>query len=253
MQQLKKLAVGVLITLGSTGIAVASSNPVIPQLLQNLQAEGGQLHKIFQVSEHINGFAMTLGNEDLIIYASADGQHLFQGNLIDNNARNLTEAYADRHLPKPDFSTAIPLFEDGKWFETHDAEGDTTLYVIHDPRCPYCVRSMDMIMERQYEKGVKVRWVPVAALGKESLQMASVMLASEDPIKFQTDVNRGHKPTARELQAGAPFEQDVMNNSNLMRSIKATGTPAYLVVNEKEGTAHVIHGFRPNDVARAWR
>lgn len=235
------------------GLLLASSQLVIPDLIKSLEAEGGQIHTTFKVSEHLNGFAMSLGAEQIILYATPDGQHIFQGALVDNNARNLTEGFADRYLPKPDFSAAVAEFANAAWFETHDSEADKTLYVIHDPRCPYCLRSMDMLVDHQFEKGVRVRWLPVAALGNESLKISAAMLAEKEPLKFQRDIANGHSLTPRQREAGNQHEQSVMNNTQLMRLIQATGTPAYLLVDEKTGTVNVIHGFRPNDVARAWR
>lgn len=242
-----------LASLGAVSIAGADSKLIIPKLLQDLQSEGGQIHKAFKVSEYLNGFAMSLGSEQVIIYSTTDGKHLFQGNLVDNDAKNLTEVFANQHLPKPDFSKAIPLFEEGSWFETHDTDADITLYVLHDPRCPYCTRSMDSIMERKHQKGVKVRWVPVAALGKDSLNLAAGLLGSKNPIKLQTDITNGHRLTDRESQAAEKHKQSVMDNSQLMRTIQASGTPAYMVVDEKAGVVkQIIHGFRPNDVNKIW-
>lgn len=255
MLLLKKtiLSTVILASLGVVSLVSANGKLITPKLLQDLESEGGQIHGSFKVSEHLNGFAMSLGSEQVIIYSTTDGKHLFQGNLVDNNAKNLTEDFANKHLPKPDFSAAIPLFEKGHWFETHDADADITLYVLHDPRCPYCTRSMDSIMERKHQKGVKVRWVPVAALGQDSLNLAAGLLASDNPVKLQTDITNGHRLTERESKAAEKYKQSVMDNSKLMRTIKASGTPAYLVVDEKAGVVkEIIHGFRPNDVNKIW-
>lgn len=244
----------VLTSLVGVGAASAKEKITTPKLLLDLESEGGKIYKAFKVSDHLNGFAMELGAEQLIIYATADGKHLFQGNLVDNNAINLTDSFAEKHIPKPDFSNAVPLFEKAKWFETHDTEADTTLYVIHDPRCPYCTRSMDMIMGLEHQKGVKVRWVPVAALGQESLNFSAALLESTTPIALQTDITNGYRLTERDTKASEKHKQSIMDNTKLMRSIKATGTPAYMVVDEKTGTVkQIIHGYRPNDVEKIWR
>lgn len=64
-----------------------------------------------------------------------------------------------------------------------EGNGDmaNTLYIIIDPRCPYCRKAYSMT--RKYiEKGATIKWIPTAALGDpmNGIPMAAAILQSED-------------------------------------------------------------------------
>lgn len=245
------LAAAVSFTMGMSLTAIASNE--IPDLIQDMRERGGELHEVFKVSDYLIGYAMSLGSDQIIVYATPDGQHLFSGDLVNNRAQNLTEIYAQQYLPQPDFSAVIPEFEEASWIETHDSDAEKTLYVIHDPRCPYCKQAFELIMQNEHRDGVKVRWLPVAALGQESVVQSSALLAAENPIQLQRDLDNGYELSRQERDSATKHRDDVMRNSQLMRKIEASGTPAFMVVNEStQEVENIVHGFRPNVINQLW-
>lgn len=245
------MAAGIAITLPA--LASDPIKPPAPPLLEKLQAEGAKLHNSFYVSEHLNGFAMTIGSDQVIVYATKDGKLLFNGALMDNNSKDLTSDFEKKYLPKPDFSDSLGKLENSSGFTTHDEQATKTLYVLHDPNCPYCKKAFNQIQLASSRPGIKVKWIPVAALGKSSAEKSAAMLASDNPVQLQRDFDNGYLPSKSELNEGAKHIQSVIDNTKLLKLIGATGTPAFVLADTAKGeTLDVIYGYHPAKIERIW-
>lgn len=55
---------------------------------------------------------------------------------------------------------------------------DKTLYIVFDPRCPYCHQAYTALRE-QIRKGVSVMWIPVAVLGDDKVRQESMRWIAE--------------------------------------------------------------------------
>ena len=249
----KALSIAVSVSFTLPALALDPIKPPAPPLLEKLQAEGAKLHNSFSVSEHLNGFAMTIGSDQVIVYATKDGKLLFNGALMDNNSKDLTSGFEKKYLPKPDLSDALGKLESSSGFSTHDEQATKTLYVLHDPNCPYCKKAFNQIQLASSKPGIKVKWIPVAALGKSSAEKSAAMLASDDPVQLQIDFDNGYLPSQSELKEGTKHMQSVIDNTKLLKLIGATGTPAFVLADTAKGeTLDVIYGYHPAKIERTW-
>lgn len=249
---MKKL-IGLSMLLFSAAAFASEKNIVTPELIQNLLDDGAELHKKFQITDNLNGFAMTMGADQRVIYATADGQYMFSGALLNNSSKNMTKEYEKKYLPKPDYTSAVPALETSAGFLTHDKDADRTMYVLHDANCPYCKRAFDQIMSKDHKPGVKVKWIPVAALGQNSLQKGAALLSSIDPVLMQRDFDKGRELNKLEIGGAKKYNQKVSDNTKLLGLIGASGTPAMVVVNKDKEIESIIYGFRPAQIEKVWK
>lgn len=222
----------------------------IPPMLQALEEEGGKIHSRWAVNENLNGFAITIGMDQLVVYATADGKYVLNGSLLDSSANDLTPDYAKKYLPEPSFDGIVEKLSESKFISTHDKKSNRQIYVIHDANCPYCKKAHETIMEQEFTAKAGVRWVPVAALGQDSLEMGAVLLNSKNPMKLQDDFNKGYHPTEKEINSSKDNYQDVMNNTKLMKFLRIQGTPAFVVVEDGK-VQKIIGGFQRGDILTA--
>lgn len=250
MKALAKAIIAASVSFTLPVLALDPIKPPLPPLIEKLQAEGAKLHESFPVSEHLNGFAMTIGSDPVIVYATKDGKLLFNGALMDNNSKDLTSGFEKKYLPKPDFSDALSKLESSSGFSTHDKDATKTLYVLHDPNCPYCKKAFNQIQLANSRPGIKVKWIPVAALGQSSAEKSAAMLASDNPVQLQRDFDNGYLPPKNE---SIKHMQSVIDNTKLLKLIGATGTPAFVLADTVKGeTLDVIYGYHPAKIERIW-
>ena len=221
-----------------------------PPMLEHLESEGGSIVARFKINDHLNGFAVVIGPDRIIVYATADGKYLFNGSLLDKNAEDLTPGFSEKYLPDPDAEDKIKLLEESAFIGTHSIGSGRKIYVIHDPACPYCKEAHKTVMQHEYAKKVEVRWIPVAALGKQSAEMASALLASKEPMKLQADYGKGYQLSVDQVKKSEDRLQDVINNTRIMKTLGVSGTPAFIVVEDGK-IIKTIHGFRRGDILTA--
>lgn len=221
-----------------------------PEMLSYLKDNGGEIHARFRVNEHLNGFAISINNDRLIVYATADGQYVFNGSLLDKKADDVTQKLAKKFLPKTNAYTQLERVENSKYLVTHKEKSEKTLYVIHDPNCPYCKHAHQTIMANPHAP-VSVRWIPVGALGKDSAEKAAVLLAKQS-MSMQDDFDMGYGIGEKEKPLINDKMQDVIENTRLMKYLGITGTPAIIVV-EGEEITDVIQGYRQGDILKAMK
>jgi thiol:disulfide interchange protein DsbC len=115
-----------------------------------------------------------------IYYVSADGKHLFLGDLVETRTRtNLTEAAREK------ISTRL-LNEIGEHDMVVLAPKETrhTITVFTDVDCPYCARLHQDVPELN-RQGVKVRYLlyPRAGIGSETYRRSVAAWCAADRIK----------------------------------------------------------------------
>jgi thiol:disulfide interchange protein DsbG len=247
---MKRLIKGLLVIAAVvTNFAASAGDEVIelPGMLSKLEQEGGTIHARFKVSEHLNGFAITVGMDQLIVYATADGKHVINGSLLDEDAVDLTVEFADEYIPELDLSYTLPQIEKSAYFETHDKKANRQLYILHDANCGYCKKAWSTIMQYEHHKGTSVRWIPVGALGKNSKEKAAALIHSSDPVKLQNDFDRGYTLSDKDIKESSGSEQKVVNNTQLLKFLRITGTPGMILVEEGK-VIKIMRGFRRGEI-----
>ena len=237
------------IVAAATTFAASADGEMIelPGMLSKLEQEGGTIHARFKVSEHLNGFAITVGMDQLIVYATADGKHVINGSLLDEDAIDLTAEFAEEYIPDLELSHTLPQIEKAAYFETHDKNAKRQLYVLHDANCGYCKKAWATIMQYEHQKGTSVRWVPVGALGKNSMEKAAALIHSGAPVKLQNDFDRGYTLSAKDKKESSESGRKAVKNTQLLKLLRITGTPGMILVEDGK-VIKIIKGFRRGEV-----
>ncbi len=182
---------------------------------KNLSERIPQIPKIEEITRTpIAGLYELRLSTNEIYYSDAEGNFLFQGNLIDTKSkRNLTEE-REAKLNAIDFA-ALP-FKDA--ITIVHGNGKRKLAVFEDPNCGYCKR-----FERDLSKidNVTVYLFLMPVLGPNSVEKSRNVWCAKDPGTVWKDMmGRDIPPAAAQCNTAA-----IERNLEFGRKYKITGTP----------------------------
>lgn len=235
-----------------------------PPLLEGITQSGNRISATFDTAmPGIQGWVIESTNPRdpaHIIYSFADGKHGFSGAYLSLNAErnieNLSIGYHQTHAPKPKIDSFWGEIEKSTWV-ADGAQGEQVKKVIYgffDANCIYCHLSW-LAFEPYMKQGLQVRWLPVSALGKSSMDKAITMLDAENPAAL---MRQGHETwealgpsEAFPVNPGA-FKNEahraaIEKNDALMQRMGLSGTPAF-VFKDEQGQMQVYPGFPPLSV-----
>lgn len=154
-----------------------------------------------------------------IFYADEQGNHLFEGQVIETSSRkNLTQARIDQ-LTRIDFA-ALPLKDAIVW---KTGTGARKIAVFADPNCGYCKR-----FERDLSavKDVTVYTFLYPILGGDSPEKSKAIWCAKDNTKVWRDWMLDGTVPPRNM---GPCDTGALTrNAELGRKHKINGTPAVL-------------------------
>lgn len=167
-----------------------------------------------------------------------------QSNLIGGGGQALPAAF-DGAAPS-EIPEAIRLVDELAGYKEGTGGPADTLYVIIDPRCPYCRRAYQNT--REYVKnGATIKWIPTVALGRpeQGVPLATTVLRAPDPDTVAR-VLGGHEQIA--TQPNEAEMQQLDNNLDFMmeafRQNNETnpGVPVAFFVDRRSGRARMMTG-----------
>lgn len=223
------------------------------------------------------------------LYTTADGKALFSGvvwnletgqNLSDvtalpptgsdpNYAARLPQVVAPTTAPKSNLTTgglpyafqgkvpteipeAIKLVDGLAGFKEGNGGPGETLYVIIDPRCPYCRRAY--LQTREYVKrGVTIKWIPTAALGRpeQGLPLAATILRASSPDvvsrvlgNHEQLVTQPSEAELKQLDNNLDFMFEAFKQNNEPNP----GVPVAFFVDRRSGKARMMMGVSEEPV-----
>lgn len=208
--------------------AKALDPATIPAALKSPQFAGSmQVVKSFPGPSGLTGWVVkeNTSNRQVILFSTADNNTVMAGILMDKDGNNLSAAYGEQHIPKPDFTkvlneinTTAATVVDG----SAKAKGEIT--VFYDVNCGFC-KLMTRILAPAVEAGeLRVRYVPVAILGADSAPKAAAVLGSKDISKTIAGAAAGTADKSDDKGLLAK----VAVNTDLMKKHGFSGTPAVL-------------------------
>jgi thiol:disulfide interchange protein DsbC len=212
MKLIRPAVLAALLAVAGLSAAVAQTPEAV--IRKNLGERLPQLRQIDEISKTPMAglFEVRVGSD--LFYTDAEGNFLFEGQLIDTKARrNLTEERLDKLLAI-DFA-ALP-FKDA--FTIVRGNGKRKVAVFEDPNCTYCKR-----FERDLQKvdNVTVYMFLYPILGPDSADKSRNLWCSKEPGKAWQDwMLRG--------QAAAPATCDItplVRNMEFGKKHKISGTP----------------------------
>ena len=129
-----------------------------------------------------------------------------------------------------------------------------TLYVIIDPRCPYCHQAYDSL-KPYMDKGVTIKWIPTVALGQpeQGLPQANAVLHAKTRAeldKIMTD------PKAYPRVLEGKDGEDLQRNLSFMfqafeQNGGQAGVPAAFFVDKNTGQPRMMMGLSEEAVIQA--
>ncbi|MEN9502229.1 MAG: hypothetical protein RI964_1514 [Pseudomonadota bacterium] len=177
-------------------------------------------------------FEASFGGE--IIYASADGNYVFSGELIDaKNKTSLTEQTRSAGR-----KTLMAQIDPSKTIE-FKAKGEEkhVLYAFTDVECPFCVKLHKEIPALN-DKGVTVRYLayPRAGVGSSAYKKMVNIWCADNKQEAMSKVKDGSEIPTKECT------NPVADDFALGQKLGVNGTPALFT---PDGL--MIPGFRPAD------
>lgn len=192
----------------------SSASEIINSNTQNVQQKIEKLGKILAVENHPennfdawlvqapNGKKMTFYTTGDIIFSGTlwniqTKENLnvvfnsSNSNILSNNTNSIDQNYNENisvdstGLISKNFQGQIPeaikALDSLGGIKIGNAGVADTLYIIIDPRCPYCHQAYTAL-KPYMDKGVSIKWIPTVALGKseEGLPMANAILHAQN-------------------------------------------------------------------------
>jgi len=219
-----------------------------PRAIQALiNGSGVKVEKRFSAASGLTGWVVKHQGGYALVFTTADGNTLINGTVIDARGRNLTAEYINKYIPKPDYKAAFNKLENTAYVtEGTQRDPKSVLYVFTDANCPYCHAAWKALQPYQ-DKGLQVRWVPVAVLRPSSLDKAVAILAAKDrEAAFRRDMEHfGQRvaPTTKVTPAErAKYKKVLQENVELMSEFGINGTPG-IVWRDAKGKISIKRGM----------
>ena len=140
------------------------------------------------------------------------------------------------------------------WFRlgTPDAP---IVYMVHDPNCPWCERSMQLLAPMVAQGLIQMRIIPIGTLAESSLPKAAAIISSPNP----GEALQRYEGRAKAPPPAQTVTQDsillVRQNEQFTRDYELEGTP-HFVFRGFDGIPRIIRGMprnMPGDLMRLVR
>ena len=169
-----------------------------------------------------------------------------QGPSASANEQYVAGGYMNLKWNKNTIPESIKMLDSLAGVKEGKAKAVDTLYIIYDPRCPWCHEAF--AATRKYvKKGYSIKWIPTAALGATEFGYGLAAAVLQNPKvlaeSFSKDKKLVVKPTQKNID-------DLNYNLTFLReAIKAkTGesqaqVPAGFFLNKQTGNPEIVFGL----------
>lgn len=201
-----------------------------PSALGALQSRGLQIDGEFDAPEGLRGFVGQANGQSIVAYATAEGERVIIGQMIDGDGSNLTERHIADHAPQPDLEAAWTKLENAEWIREGSADAERVVYVFTDPNCPYC--SAFWRASRPYVgKQAQLRHIMVGVIRPDSKNKSAAILAADDPAEALASHEQGKGIEPME-PIPDPLRRRLLAHHQLMNELGAQATPAIFFKSE---------------------
>jgi thiol:disulfide interchange protein DsbG len=200
-----------------------------PAGLQAPLQAGFKVEKSFQAASGLTGWVLqdTDGQYN-VFYTTPDGQAMIAGALVSATGENLTQKYAETHIPKPDLSALYAKFEKSAYVAGGELKNPKSIiYAVFDPNCVFC--HYLYLALKPYEKaGLQVRYVPVGFLHEDSANKAAQLLAEGAKALDAQQAAYNTPEMPKGIAVTPEMKAKLEANQALMREAQMNGTPGIL-------------------------
>lgn len=197
----------------------------------------------------INGYVIeSKSNKIGIVYTYKD--FLMFGALIDADGNNLSQKYAQKYIPKPDYAAGVKTLEQTGFLISEGKKGAPEIYVFADPNCFFCNKFWKATRAWVKNGKIRIHWAMVGFLKKSSAGRAAAILASKDGVKALTEDEQNFNLKKEEggLAELTPipekYKQALSHHSNIMNKLRFSGTPG-IVFKDTHGEWQGVNGMPP--------
>lgn len=204
------------------------NGPLPPAMVKAKESGSIDILKTFQAEGGLKGWLVKdkANNRFVTLFTTADGNVMLAGLAMSKDGKNLTAEYTDKYAPAQDFTPAYKAFSsDAAGITVGKSSAKAEITVVFDPNCGYC-RLLSKMLKPAIDSGaLKVRYVPVAILGNDSMPKAAGFLASKNPSGYIAAEIAGERV---DTSTDATLTAKVTANTGLMRKHSLNGTPVVL-------------------------
>ena len=202
-------------------VLLADESDIKAKLLQQLS---GVISNLSQANIHktsvVGLYEIVLGSE--IIYVSADGQFLVQGDIYDIKAgKNITQNKKDNAV-----SGLLNSIPDNDKIIFKAEKEQYAIHVFTDVDCPYC-QKLHKEIPKLNEHGISVKYLasPLAQLHPTALAKMKAIWCAGDGEARKKALDR-YKKTRLYKKASCPNSQVVEQQLALAEQLGVRGTPS---------------------------
>lgn len=225
-----RVRIGVAAALLGLAGGVAAAEPV-PPVLARLLEMGLQVEGRFEAPAQMTGYVLRAresGRAD-VVYVSADGRHLFIGNILDETGQDLTQLHVEDHVLGPELDALWKEIESARWVAEGAAKPTRVIYSFTDPNCGYC-HLLWRVTRRYHDAGLQVRHLMVDVIKASSTGKAAAILQSKDPAQSLAENERRFREGG--IAVAATIQDDtrkaLSRHRKMMDRLGVSGTPAIL-------------------------
>ena len=175
---------------GSSAGALAADNtsstdkPAVADLPEALQqsVKSGQLEVVRSFKTDVpglTGYVLSRSGQHQIVYS--ENGYLIIGRIVSPDGENLSAAYTDKYVPKPDLAKIAQQLEATGHLVQQGPDKAPKIYVFADPNCIYCHKFSDQAAPLVKNDKLQLQWAMVGFLKDTSAGRAAAILTADDP------------------------------------------------------------------------
>lgn len=219
----------------------------VPPPLRLAVETGLKIVTSFPAKDGLTGWVLSRGpGQNMVVYSTPKADVVIAGNMLDAKGRNLSQEYLDKYAPKVNYAQYWDKVQASTYFKegARGAAVTSIIYAIEDPNCPFCNLAWKSLQPYE-QKGLQVRWIPVAFEAKDSMNKAAAILEAKDPAKANAAWHARFEqpdPALSNYRPSAAVEAKIKDNLKLMSAMGLGGTPSFLW-KDKTGKVSAISGM----------
>jgi len=218
----------ILITLLTIAPWAISQKSPLPEPLDLLIEQGGEIVEQFDAPAGMQGYIADFRGQVITLYVTSDDKYMFTGAMLDAQGNNLGEQALQAYLSGPKSIKDWQQLESSHWVLDGLPTAKRIVYTFTDPNCPYCKKFWQSARPWVDSGKVQIRHILVGILRADSQQKAAAILTADKPSVALTEYQRGNslanlKPLA---EYSADIRTQLMENHQIMMQMGVSATPA---------------------------
>ena len=217
------LGLAIVLTLSVPALAAAPT-PLGKLIIDNLtQAQPGIPIERVEKTSMVGILAVVL-SDGTVLYGSADGKHLFSGDMFSIAGGQIVNLAEQRRTSARQEMMLDPLFEDALVFAA-TGNKKASINVFTDVDCGYC-RKLHQEVPQLNAMGIEVRYLayPRAGIGSDSYKKIVSAWCAKNPQQALTKLKAGQNIADQQCS-----DNTVAGQYNLGQKMGISGTPAIIL------------------------